>query len=118
IPALHEFRSELEGFLNRGKKIWAYVGNDGLGDYYVKSIADELWMNPYSMLEFKGIGTETLYWGDTFERFGVGVQVVRAGQYKSAAESFIASSMSPENREQTTALLGSIWGRLLADVGA
>lgn len=44
------------------------------------------------------------------------MQVFKVGTYKSAVEPFIATEMSPANREQVNAYLTSIWGRITGDV--
>lgn len=113
---LREFRAKLDAFQATGKKLWAYVDNDGLGDYFVKSVAGDLWMNPYSLLEVKGLGAEIIYWGTAFDRLGIDLQVERAGRYKTAAESFVDSSMSPENREQLSRLLETVWAEMAGEI--
>ncbi len=118
LAALAEFRSKLQSLQSSGKKVWAYLDNDGLGDFYLKSVAEKVWMQPYSLLDFRGIGTEMLYWGETFDRMGIGIQVVKAGEFKDAAESFESSTMSESNRQQLTELIQSIWGDLLDDMAA
>lgn len=40
------------------------------------------------------------------------MQVFKVGTYKSAVEPFIATEMSPANREQVTTFITSIWGKL------
>ena len=40
------------------------------------------------------------------------MQVFKVGTYKSAVEPFIATEMSPANREQVTAFITSIWGQV------
>lgn len=44
------------------------------------------------------------------------MEVVRHGKYKSAVEPFLDDEMSPENREQITALLESVWGSMLEEI--
>ncbi|MBC8040488.1 MAG: signal peptide peptidase SppA, partial [Opitutaceae bacterium] len=53
-----------------------------------------------------------------FERFGVGVQVTKVGEFKSYAEPFVRKDLSPQNRAQLEKLLGDLWGDLLADLSA
>lgn len=38
------------------------------------------------------------------------MQIFKVGTYKSAVEPFIATEMSPANREQVTAYINSVWG--------
>ena len=44
------------------------------------------------------------------------MQIYRVGTYKSAVEPFIATEMSPANREQTLAFTQSIWNEIVNEV--
>lgn len=44
------------------------------------------------------------------------MQVFKVGTYKSAVEPFIATEMSPANREQVTTFITSIWGQVTEGV--
>lgn len=44
------------------------------------------------------------------------MQVFKVGTYKSAVEPFIATEMSPANREQVTTFITSIWGQVTEEV--
>lgn len=46
------------------------------------------------------------------------MQIFKVGTYKSAVEPFIATEMSPANREQVTEFIGSIWGQVVDGVSA
>lgn len=118
IAALKDFRDKLAEFRAKGKPVWAFVENDGLGTYYVKSVADHVWMAPTHSLSFAGLGSEMIYWGAAFDRFGIEFDVIRAGKYKSFGEPYSRSEMSPENREQLTVLLDSLWTSLRDDIAA
>ena len=44
--------------------------------------------------------------------------MIRHGKYKSAVEPFLNQEMSPENREQMTSLLNSVWNTIVTDISA
>lgn len=69
------------------------------------------------MIEFNGLGVQPLFWTGALDKYGVGVQVVRVGSYKSAVEPFTRKDLSPQNRQQLQALLSDIWGNILTTVG-
>ncbi len=106
---LKEVRQALKDFKAAGKKIYAYDVNLTEREYYLTSLADEIWLNPVGAMEINGFGAEQMFWTGAFEKYGIGVQVVRAGSYKSAVEPFTRKEFSPENREQTQAFLGDLW---------
>ena len=68
--------------------------------YYVSSIADSVFMNPTGILELKGLSSEVLYYEDFQNQYGVKMEVIRHGKYKSAVEPYLQDHMSDENRKQ------------------
>ncbi len=115
---LQELRNALIQFKSRSKKpVKAYLEFATTKDYYLASVADEVALDPYGVLYMPGLSVEPMFYAGAFEKYGVNVQVTRAGKYKSYVEPFVRKDMSPENREETQRLLNDIWGSLLADIG-
>ncbi|MDJ0581783.1 signal peptide peptidase SppA [Crocosphaera sp.] len=112
-----EIREALIKFKESGKKIIAYDVNISEQEYYLTSLADTLIIHPLGLMELNGIGTEPLFWTGAFNKYGIGVQVVRVGDYKSAVEPYTRTQLSPENRQQLEFLLGSIWNNYIQKVG-
>ncbi len=111
-----EIREALINFKNSGKKIIAYDVTLSEQEYYLTSLADTIIVNPMGVIELNGIGMEPLFWTGALDKYGIGVQVVRVGNYKSAVEPYTRTNLSPENREQLQSLLGTIWDNYLEDV--
>jgi protease-4 len=82
----------------------------------LSSVADSLFVNPVGTIEFKGLSSERMYFKDFQEKYGVKMEVIRHGKYKSAMEGFLANEMSDANREQTESFLNSIWSEFLDDI--
>ncbi|WP_124977001.1 signal peptide peptidase SppA, partial [Aphanothece sacrum] len=114
---LTEIREALTKFKKTGKKIIAYDESFSEPEYYLNSVADTLILNPMGSIEMNGLGTQPLFWTKALEKYGIGVQVVRVGNYKSAVEPFIRENLSTENREQLQVLFDNIWGNFLTTVG-
>ncbi len=112
-----EVRQALDKFRATGKTIVAYDVNWSEREYYLASIADRILLNPMGMIEFNGISSRQMFLKGALEKYGIGVQVVRVGDYKSAIEPYTRQSLSPENRQQTQALLTDVWQRFLSTVG-
>lgn len=111
-------RDQLEDFKKSGKFVTAYSNYLTQGDYYLNSVSDKVYLNPVGELEFKGLSSEILYMKDLQEKTGVKMEVLRHGKYKSAVEPFLVQEMSPENREQLTALLDAAWTTIVDDIAA
>lgn len=111
-----ELRDKLEEFKKTGKFIVSYAEMYTQKDYYLNSVADTIYLNPVGALDFKGLSTEVLYFKDFQDKTGFRMEVIRHGKYKSAVEPFIASEMSPENKEQISVLQKSIWDSFVKDI--
>ncbi len=113
---MEEVRTALEKFQAAGKKIIAYDVTLSEREYYLSSLADEVIVNPMGMIELNGLSSKQMFFKGALEKYGVGVQVIRVGDYKSAVEPYTRSDLSPANREQTKALLTDLWGKFLNTV--
>jgi protease-4 len=116
ISQIQAIRNKLLDFKTSGKFVTAYSDLYTQKNYYLSSVADSIFVNPVGMVEFSGLSTEKLYFKGFQEKYGVKMEVIRHGKYKSAMEGFIADKMSDANREQTLSFLNSIWGEILDDI--
>ncbi|HSZ27481.1 MAG TPA: signal peptide peptidase SppA [Chthoniobacterales bacterium] len=108
-PALKEIREALGKFKESHKPVYAYLQFPFTLAYYLESVADQLFVDPQAEFILRGPSSSPLYYAGALKKFGVGVQVFRAGKYKSFVEPYIRENMSPENREQLEKLFGDIW---------
>jgi protease-4 len=113
-----ELREALNDFKKSGKFVMAYANDYSQKDYYLNSVANTIYLNPAGDIDFKGLSTEVMFFKDLQEKSGVKMEVIRHGKYKSAVEPFLENKMSDANREQTTALLNSVWSSVLEDISA
>ena len=109
-------RKKLAEFKKSGKFVVAYSDFLTQKDYYLNSVADTVYLNPIGELDFKGLSSEVLYMKELQEKTGVKMEVIRHGKYKSAVEPYLNQEMSPENREQITVLLNSVWNTIVTDI--
>lgn len=118
LAQLQEIRQELLDFKESGKFIAAYADNYSQRAYYLESVADSIFLNPVGSVDLKGLSAEVLFFKKFQEKYGIKMDVIRHGKYKSAVEPFLEEEMSPANREQTTALIYSIWETFSTDIAA
>jgi protease-4 len=111
-----ELRRALLAFKKSGKPVIAWLENASQGEYYLSSVADKAYAHVSGELEFKGLASYNLYFGETLRLLGVGVQVTKVGKYKSAVEPYLGATMSAEAREQSEVLMGGLWRRLSGEV--
>ena len=104
-----EIRNALKEFKKTGKFIYAHSDFMSQKGYYLSSIADSIFMNPVGVMELKGLSSEVLYYKDFQNQYGVKMEVIRHGKYKSAVEPYLQDHMSDENRIQIQGLLDASW---------
>ncbi|MCD8029598.1 MAG: signal peptide peptidase SppA [Bacteroides sp.] len=116
--SLQEIRQALTDFKESGKFIVAYADYYTQRLYYLSSVADKVILNPKGSVEWQGMAAQPTFYKNLLDKLGVDIQVFRVGGYKSAVEPFIATEMSPENRQQISEYIGSIWNTMLTDISA
>lgn len=116
--SMQALRNALLDFKKSRKWIIAYADTYTQGTYYLSSVADKVYLNPQGQIDWHGLASEPVFIKDLLAKFGVKMQVVKVGAYKSATEIFTGDKMSDANREQTSAYLNSIWGNITKEVGA
>lgn len=113
-----QLRDALKDFKQGGKWIVAYADQYFQSNYYVASIADNIYINDHAMIDFKGLGTKTEYMKGLYDKLGVKYLVAKVGKYKSAVEANTQTGMSEYDREQRTAMVNGIWNQWLKEIAA
>lgn len=116
VAQTQAIREKIEDFKESGKFVYAYNDVYSQKNYYLSSVADSLFLNPVGAIDFKGLSTEVLYYKDFEDKYGIKMEVIRHGKYKSAVEPYLTNKMSDANREQTSSLLKSIWSEITGAV--
>lgn len=112
VAQLQELRDQLVDFKKSGKWIVAYSDNYTQGCYYLATAADKVYINPEGSINWHGIGSQPMFVKDLLAKFGVKMQVIKVGKYKSATEMFTEEKMSEANREQTQRYIQSLWDNM------
>jgi protease-4 len=112
--ALKELREAIQDFGKSGKPVIAYIADAGNRDYYLLSAADQILMNPFGLLAFRGLAAQGIFFKGAADKYGVEFTPVRHGKYKSAIEPFTRENFSSQNREQLEELLKTIWDDMLS----
>lgn len=113
---LQEIRNALADFRKSGKWIVAYGDYYTQGAYYVASVANKVYINPKGIVDWHGIGAQTMFYKDFMAKFGVKCEVVKVGTFKSATETFTEEKMSDANRLQTQTFIDGTWQNICTAV--
>jgi protease IV len=117
FATLKEVRSALSKFRATGKHIISYNVDMDKRDYYLSSVADRVLLNPMGSIDINGFRSETMFFKNAFTKYGIGVEVVRVGKYKSFGETWSLDKFSAPARQETQQLLNNLWGDFKTVIG-
>jgi protease-4 len=84
--------------------------------YIVACGADHITMTPMASWDVLGLRASSVFLKDTLARFGIKFDVVQIAPWKTAADQFSRSEMSPESRVQVNWLLDSLYDDIVSAI--
>ncbi len=118
LAKLQELKAALEAFKGAGKSVFAYSHGMDQQQYYLASLADEVWLHPEGIVFLEGYSVYRNFYREGLDKLSVDVHLFRVGEYKSAAEPFVRDDMSEYSKEANRYWLSGLWGDYLGDVAA
>ena len=109
LPTLREVAGAIERFKASGKPVYAWGSQFDQRQYFLAAHATEVWLHPMGSVLVEGFGRHRTYYKELFDKVGISANVLRAGKYKNAAETYTANAPSAETLESEGALWGTLW---------
>ena len=118
LSTIDNLRDYLKDFKSSGKFIIAYGETFSMGAFYLNSIADKIYLYPEGMIDFRGLGSEMMFFKKALDNLDVDVQIIRGkgNKFKGAVEPFMYEKMSAENKLQITKLLNDVWKNMTHNI--
>ncbi len=117
LAQTEELRAVVADLKNKGKTIIAYAyGYDGLKNYYLASIADQIILVPMGDVAIPGLWMASPYLKGTLDKLGIEADVLHIGKYKSAVEPFTRTDMSDADREQRSLILDDLYSPVVDEI--
>jgi protease-4 len=116
LASLQEIEAAILDFKTSGKPVIALADNLEQQQYYLASMADEIWLNPNGTVWIDGFSSYRQFYREGLEKLEVEVNLFRVGEYKSAMEPFTRNDMSPEAKEANLYWIGGLWQQYLESV--
>jgi protease IV len=118
---LQELRDALAVFRSKGKFAIAYaesLGEAGAGTrpYYLATAFDEIWLQPFGGVGLVGLRVEMPFFRGTLDKLGIEPRLDHREEYKTAMNIFTETKMTPAHREETEALLHSVYDQLVRGI--
>ncbi|MFM9862417.1 MAG: signal peptide peptidase SppA [Micropepsaceae bacterium] len=107
-----EMRAALKSFKAKGKFVIAHAQafySAGMGDYFLASAADEIWLQPVSSMNTTGVATTSAFLRSMLDKIQAKPEFAQRYEYKNAANTFMEKDFTPAHREASYRLLESIF---------
>lgn len=120
---VQELREAVAAFRAKGKYAVAYAdtfGEFGPGNraYYLATAFDEIWLQPLGELGLTGVRVESPFFRGTLDLLGLVPRLDHRSEYKSAMNVLTEKQMTPPQREETEAIVNSVFGQMVHDIAA
>ena len=118
MSTIDNLRCYLEDFKNSGKFIIAYDETFSMGAFYLNSVADKIYLYPQGMVDFRGLGSEIMFFKKALDKLDIDIQIIRGegNKFKGAVEPFMYEKMSIENKMQIKKSLDDIWKNMTHNI--
>tara|TARA_R110002095_G_scaffold152237_4_gene132314 strand:- start:363192 stop:364934 length:1743 start_codon:yes stop_codon:yes gene_type:complete len=102
---INEIREAIFKVRKAKKKVYAWIESGMTKDYLIATACDQIVMPESATLILLGMRAEVSFYKNLFDWLDVKPDILRVGEYKSAAEPYTRTEMSPAFREEMEALL-------------
>jgi len=113
---LQEIRDAVADYRESGKPIAAFLEYGGAEDYYLASAADRVYLMPGSPLEVVGRAQYEMFFRNALDKVGTYPDVLAAGDYKTAANQYTETTMTPAHREMAESLNRDLYEQMVEGI--
>lgn len=110
---LNELRTGIQKMRQKGRKVYAWMESASTKDYLLATACDEIILPESGMLMMPGLRAEISFYKNLFDMLSIQPQMLRVGEFKSAAEPYSRSEMSPAFREEMEAILDDYYRQIV-----
>ncbi len=110
---VHELRTAIARIRAKGKPVYAWMESGSTRDYLLASACDHIVLPESGVLMLPGLRAEVMFYKNLFDSLQIEPQMLRVGEFKSAAEPYTRSEMSPQFREELEAVLDGFYAYIV-----
>ena len=121
LARAQELRAAIRDFSQAGKHAIAWA--ETLGDfspgnvhYYLATAFDEIFLQPSGDVGLTGVSLEQWFYRGALDKLGLGYQVIKRKEYKTAGDRFTERGLTGPAREASQRLAESLTGQLATGV--
>ncbi|GIX05613.1 MAG: hypothetical protein KatS3mg115_0016 [Candidatus Poribacteria bacterium] len=106
----------VQAFRATGKPVIVYSDYYDNATYLLAAHADRVLLSPLGTVDLIGLRAEVLFFKETLDKLGIQAELVQAGAYKSAAEPYTRTRLSPEAEAMLNRLLDELFDQLVEGI--
>ncbi len=110
---LNELRVGIQKMRAKGRKVYAWMESVDTKGYLIASACDQIVIPESGMVLLPGLRAEVSFYKNLFDMLAIQPQMLRVGEFKSAAEPYSRSEMSPAFREEMEAILDDYYRQIV-----
>ncbi len=110
---LNEIRVAISKIRQKGRKVYAWLESADTKDYLLASACDQIVIPESGMLMLPGLRAEISFYKNLFDMLSIQPEMLRVGEFKSAAEPYSRSEMSPAFREEMEAIIDDYYRQIV-----
>ncbi|WP_433182225.1 signal peptide peptidase SppA [Actinoallomurus sp. CA-150999] len=123
LAVAQELRAAVQAFRQAGKLTVAWAesfGETGRGTvpYYLATAFERIYLQPSGDLALTGVALEEPFFNEALEKAGITPRFAKRHEYKTAANTFMERSYTPEHREMSDRIVSSVGEQVVAGVAA
>ncbi|MBY0503571.1 MAG: signal peptide peptidase SppA [Bryobacteraceae bacterium] len=119
VSTMQDLREAITKFRAKKKFVYGYSESyGGLGNYYLASSFDRLYLLPSGEVSITGIFADQQFIRGTLDKLGVQPHFEGRFEYKNARDYYMEKKFTPAHREATDKLVGSLFEQIVKGVAA
>lgn len=117
IGAIEELSKAIGAFMQSERPTAFYASSfENTAAYFLAVAHEQIYMHPAGIWNVVGLSAGGLFLRDFLDARGVRVEVIRCGEYKTAANAFTESAYTPAHREAVQALLSTFYASIVGAI--
>ena len=113
---VQELRDAIARFRKSGKPAYAHLEMCGNREYYLATACSKIFAVRSALLLVSGLSAEVTFFRNTLDKLGVQAEFEGVGKYKNAPNQFTEAGFTGPHREQTEALLDSLFDQYVGAI--
>ncbi|MCH8828062.1 MAG: S49 family peptidase, partial [Planctomycetes bacterium] len=109
----NEIRQAIAQLRAKGKKVIAQLDSATSSDMMIAAACDEIIMPESAVVMLLGLRAEITFYKNLFDKLNIKAEMLRVGEFKSAAEPYSRSSMSEPFRREMNAILDDYFRQMV-----